>query len=109
MPYLICVMLEGLRLSYGVSSRLQRIAPDRDLQFNEWTILAGTPVGMSSMLIHHNEDIFPDSHNFVPERWLNPEKRHHLEKYLVSFTKGSRQCIGINSPDRKFSWLCPRS
>ncbi|KAL3491856.1 cytochrome P450 [Aspergillus germanicus] len=96
MPYLICVMLEGLRLSYGVSSRLQRIAPDRDLQFREWTIPAGTPVSMSSMLIHHNEDIFPDSRNFIPERWADPEKRHHLEKYLVSFTKGSRQCIGIN-------------
>ncbi|KAL2834008.1 cytochrome P450 [Aspergillus pseudoustus] len=96
MPYLICVMLEGLRLSYGVSTRLQRIAPDRDLQFNEWTIPAGTPVGMSSMLIHHNEGIFPDSRNFVPERWADPEKRRRLEKYLVSFTKGSRQCIGIN-------------
>jgi hypothetical protein len=47
------------------------------------------------MLIHHNEDIFPDSRNFIPERWAEPEKRRHLEKYLVSFTKGSRQCIGI--------------
>lgn len=53
----------------------------------------GTPVGMTSVLIHHNESIFPDSHSFVPERWLeNPR----IEKYLVAFSKGSRQCIGIN-------------
>ncbi|KAL3475700.1 cytochrome P450 [Aspergillus californicus] len=96
MPYLTCVMLEGLRLSYGVSSRLQRIAPDRNLQFQEWSIPAGTPVGMTSTLIHHNEQIFPESRNFIPERWLDPVKRKYLEKYMVSFTKGSRQCIGMN-------------
>ncbi|KAL4928992.1 cytochrome P450 [Aspergillus undulatus] len=96
MPYLTSVMLEGLRLSYGVSSRLQRIAPDRNLQFREWSIPAGTPVGMTSTLIHHNEDIFPSSHEFIPERWLDPRKRKYLEKYMVSFTKGSRQCIGMN-------------
>ncbi|KAF7586777.1 hypothetical protein BBP40_008348 [Aspergillus hancockii] len=96
MPYLTSVLLEGLRLSYGLSTRLQRIAPDRALQFKEWSIPAGTPVGMSSPLMHHNEQIFPDSRKFLPERWLDPEQRKYLEKYLVAFTKGSRQCIGMN-------------
>jgi cytochrome P450 len=50
---------------------------------------------MTSVLIHHNEEIFPDSHEFIPERWLDPEKRKYLEKYMVSFTKGSRQCVGM--------------
>lgn len=58
-----------------------------------YTVPAGTPVGMSAALLHHNEKVFPDSHAFKPERWLceNPP-----DKYLVSFTKGSRQCIGMN-------------
>jgi hypothetical protein len=48
---------------------------------------------MTSLLIHHDPKIFPNSNSFLPERWLeNP----HLDKYLVSFSKGSRQCIGIN-------------
>ncbi|KAL4955914.1 cytochrome P450 [Aspergillus filifer] len=96
MPYLTSVMLEGLRLSYGVSSRLQRIAANRNLQFRQWSIPAGTPVGMTSTLIHHNETIFPCSTSFTPERWMDPAHRRYLEKYLVSFTKGSRQCIGMN-------------
>lgn len=54
-----------------------------------------TPVGMSSTLMHHDERIFPDSHKFIPERWLDLEQRKHLEKYMVAFTKGSRQCIGM--------------
>ncbi|KAL4795165.1 hypothetical protein BDV19DRAFT_363740 [Aspergillus venezuelensis] len=52
---------------------------------------------MTSTLIHHNETIFPSSTTFVTERWMNFARRKHLKIYLVSFTKGSRQCIGMNS------------
>lgn len=54
-----------------------------------------TPVGMSSVIMHHSEEIFPDSYNFVPERWLDLEERKYLEKYMVSFSSGSRRCLGM--------------
>lgn len=97
LPYLTGCIQESLRLSYGASTRLPRIAPDETLVFNDgkkdWLIPPGTPVGMTSYIVHHDESIFPDSFKFVPERWVeNPR----LDKYMVSFTKGSRQCIGIN-------------
>jgi hypothetical protein len=44
--------------------------------------------------MHHNETNFPDSYNFIPERWMNLETRKRLESYLVPFSKGSRQCVG---------------
>ena len=48
---------------------------------------------MTSVMVHHDESIFPESTAFKPERWLdNPG----LDKYLVAFSKGSRQCMGIN-------------
>lgn len=97
LPFLTACIQESLRLSYGVSCRLQRICPNESLLFNDgkmdWHIPAGTPVSMTSVLMHHNPTIFPDSHKFSPNRWLeNP----HLDKYLVAFSKGSRQCVGIN-------------
>jgi hypothetical protein len=47
-------------------------------------------------MMHHNENIFPQSHMFVPERWVNQgDGGKGLERYLVSFSKGSRQCIGM--------------
>lgn len=99
LPYLNAVIQEALRLSYGVSSRFQRISPDKAMLFTDasigktWIIPPGTPVGMTSVLIHHDLTIFPDSRAFRPERWLeNPR----LDRYLVSFSKGSRQCLGIN-------------
>jgi hypothetical protein len=48
---------------------------------------------MSCALIHLNPDIFPEPLEFVPERWL---KDPQLTRYLCSFAKGSRQCVGIN-------------
>jgi cytochrome P450 len=45
LPYLTACIQEGLRLSYGVSSRLQRISPDKAMVFNggkrDWEIPAG--------------------------------------------------------------------
>jgi len=32
---------------------------------------------------------------FIPERWLQPDSRE-LENYFVPFSKGPRNCLGIN-------------
>ncbi|KAK4067258.1 uncharacterized protein Triagg1_7701 [Trichoderma aggressivum f. europaeum] len=93
LPYLTGVIKESLRLSYGVVGRLQRIWPSEDMTFHHWTVPAGTPVSMTSYDVHHDEVIFPESHQFHPERWASDPG---LDKYLVSFGKGSRHCVGIN-------------
>ncbi|KAL1963024.1 hypothetical protein VTN77DRAFT_8772 [Rasamsonia byssochlamydoides] len=108
MPYLTSVILEGLRLSYGLSTRLQRVAPDRALKYKDWTIPPNTPVGMTSVFMHHNESIFPDSHSFNPERWLDPQERKRLDRYMVAFTKGSRQCIGMNLARAEMLLVIPK-
>ncbi|KAI1763613.1 cytochrome P450 [Hypoxylon sp. FL1150] len=111
LPYLWAVMQEGLRLSYGVSSRTARVATEEDLVYRgKWTptgsdetvkvehvIPRGYGVGMSTVLVHHDETIFPDSHAFIPERWLddNMQQNRKLERYLLSFSKGSRICPGM--------------
>lgn len=99
------VILESIRLSYGVATRLARISPDKDLFYEgtlagkayNYTIPKGSPIGMSSVIMHANEDIFPQAAEFIPERWLKEDgsRRHELERYIMSFSKGSRQCLGM--------------
>lgn len=96
LPYLSAVISEGFRMSYGVSSRLQRVSPDAPLIFRDWIIPAGTPVGMTSIFLHDNPKFFPEPHEFRAERWLNPKSRDRLEKYLVNFSRGTRACLGMN-------------
>ena len=95
LPYLNAVVNEGFRLSHGVITRLQRIAPTENLQVpnTSFVIPAGTPISMSSWLIHLNPELFPEPDNFRPERWLEPGAEN-LKKYLVNFSRGSRICLG---------------
>ncbi|KAL8797920.1 MAG: hypothetical protein Q9182_007117 [Xanthomendoza sp. 2 TL-2023] len=53
-----------------------------------------TPVGMTSVLMHNNTTLFPEPQTFEPERWLQSDSAR-LRKYIVAFSKGSRQCLGI--------------
>lgn len=105
LPYLSAVISEGLRLAYGVPSRLPRIAPQENLIYRgrfqgmeiKYTIPSGTPMGMSNAINHHDEDVFPESDRFRPERWLDLEEaqRRRMKNSLTPFSKGSRQCLGM--------------
>lgn len=100
-PYLYGVVYEALRLSYGLSVRLPRVVRDESLQYHNnsyhYVLPPGTAIGMSSVICHHNEENFPNSYEFDPTRWINSQGGRNigLEKYLMSFGKGGRQCIGM--------------
>ncbi|RYP52696.1 hypothetical protein DL768_002203 [Monosporascus sp. mg162] len=101
LPYLSAVIQEALRLSYGVASRLARIAPDETLKVadddggtgREWLIPPGTPVSMTQLLLFRDERVFPSPFQFRPERWIEDPK---LSRFQVAFSKGSRICLGKN-------------
>jgi cytochrome P450 len=97
LPYLSAAIQESLRFSLGASTRQHRSCPDEAVVFDDGkkklVIPAGTAIAMSTPLIHFNQDIFPDPHKFIPERWLDSPGK---DKYLWSFSKGPRQCLGIN-------------
>lgn len=107
LPYLSAVLSEGLRLSYGVSHRLPRISPDTALRVpgadeGVATIPPGTPVSMTQMFLHEDLSIFPEPTAFRPERWLEvdgdvaDEEVARMRRFLVPFSKGTRQCVGMN-------------
>lgn len=105
LPYLGAVLQEGLRLSYGVSARTARVPTQESLvyrgEFNkkpvEYVIPQGYAIGMSAAITHHDEAVFPDSHEFIPERWLDEknQRRKDVERGMMAFSKGTRACIGM--------------
>lgn len=105
LPYLGAVIQEGLRLSYGVSSRTARVPTEENLLYRgEWNkkkvqyvLPKGYAIGMSSFITHHNERIFPNSFEFSPERWLDEknQRRKEVERSMLSFSRGSRACVGM--------------
>jgi cytochrome P450 len=68
LPYLNGCVHEALRPSYGVTTRSPRLQPEGEIKYKHWNIPRNTPVSMTNVDICHDEDIFPDSNFFVPER-----------------------------------------
>ncbi|EXJ83291.1 hypothetical protein A1O1_06910 [Capronia coronata CBS 617.96] len=97
LPYLTAVINEGIRLMYGVTTRLPRVSPNEPLKYKDWIIPPGTPVSESNYFVHMDRAIFPNPEQYDPDRWLRAAKEgFRLDRYLVSFSKGSRMCVGIN-------------
>lgn len=97
LPYLTAVLMEGLRLSPGVGSRTPRVS-DKDLFYDGWRIPAGTPVGMTVLLMHTDETLYPDPMRFAPERWTGADRTlssRANEKAFAPFSRGTRICLGM--------------
>lgn len=97
LPYLTAVIKEAVRLSYSTTSRNVRRLP-YPVKFEEWDIPARTPISMTIPFLNHDEEIFPQSRSFLPERWLGASKTKNgasLDKYFLGFGKGTRSCLGL--------------
>ncbi|MCJ1266070.1 hypothetical protein MMC22_005952 [Lobaria immixta] len=98
LPYLSAVIQEVLRLHPGATFRSQRVSPNEPLHYDDginptWIIPAGTPMSSCVFSINRDPNIFPEPNEFRPERWLDNPR---LDRYLFTFSKGTRICLGIN-------------
>ncbi|OJJ50966.1 hypothetical protein ASPZODRAFT_56920 [Penicilliopsis zonata CBS 506.65] len=102
LPYLSAIIEEGLRLYSGFSYRQERVSPDEDTvikttfrgQEKTYIIPRGTSMAMTAPILHRHEDLYgPNPDTFDPDRYL---KNKHLSKYMITFSRGPRQCVGIN-------------
>ncbi|KAF2217550.1 hypothetical protein CERZMDRAFT_30807, partial [Cercospora zeae-maydis SCOH1-5] len=115
LPYLSAVIQEGIEVYGHVVPDVSLMIPDSNsalgrslatpLPYQSARNMAhanlppGTIFGMSITLQQMNPDIFPEPHEFKPERWLTggglaPNGRP-LSRYLVAFGKGPRMCLGV--------------
>ncbi|KAH8646938.1 cytochrome P450 monooxygenase-like protein, partial [Tricladium varicosporioides] len=102
--YLRACIDEAIRISPPAAGILWRdLAPneDKDQQFivDGYVIPRGTTVGLNTYSLHHNEDYFPDSFSYNPERWLDssdylPETKRIMRDAFAPFSIGPRGCAG---------------
>jgi cytochrome P450 len=98
LPYLNVLIQESLRLYPAGTHRQDRVAPDEELIFTysngqRLQIPAGTTVGMTAPLINRHPAWYEDPDVFRPDRYLENPK---LMRRHFTFSKGTRQCLGIN-------------
>ena len=99
LPLLNAVVLETLRLYAPAPGPQPRITPPGGATIDGYSgIPAGVKVSTSSYCLHRNEDIFPDSTAFKPERWMQGENdlggSKEMKRWFWAFGSGGRMCIG---------------
>lgn len=94
LPYLAAVVKEALRLSMANPTRLPHVVPAGGWMFKGTFFPANSIVGCSAYELHFNASVFPEPHEFRPERWLNATDE--MSKYWFAFGAGSRACIARN-------------
>ncbi|KAI1810420.1 cytochrome P450 [Poronia punctata] len=100
--YLRACVDEALRMSPPASGILWREKDTSDddndpLVIDGHVIPPGVMFGLSLYSLHHNEDYFPDSFTYKPDRWLNPDshpKARTAREAFAPFSVGSRACPG---------------
>ncbi|KAK0509985.1 hypothetical protein JMJ35_007379 [Cladonia borealis] len=95
LPYMAAIVKESLRLATPAIGVLPRVVPASGAHVQGQFIPGGTVILTTLISIHHNNKLFLSPERFIPERWLG-EKGKELEKWFVPFSKGPRQCVGLN-------------
>jgi cytochrome P450 len=60
-------------------------------RLGEYVVPTGTGVSISTLLLHHREDLYPEPFAFRPERWLG---RTPGTYEWIPFGGGTRRCLG---------------
>jgi cytochrome P450 len=59
--------MEGMRLRPAIGTRTACVT-EKDSFYGDWRILAGTPVEMTTLLMHTDEKLYPDPMRLNPDR-----------------------------------------
>ncbi len=91
LPYLDAICKETLRIYPVTMFTLPRVVKSA-IEINGYLFEPGTILNGSIYLTHHREDLYPESKQFKPERFL--ERQYSPYEYLP-FGGGNRRCIGL--------------
>lgn len=88
-------------MSPPISGTLWREVCQGGINLDGQHVPAGVDLGVNPYAVHHNEELFPDSYTFRPERWVvsndNPQQSVDRMRHAFSpFSLGPRSCAGRN-------------
>ncbi|MGF1488766.1 MAG: cytochrome P450 [Prochloraceae cyanobacterium] len=90
LPYLDAVISETLRIYPIVAGTFSRIVT-KPMSIMGYDLDPKTWVRISIYGLHHKEDLYPDSKQFKPERFL---QRTYSNYEYIPFGGGNRRCLG---------------
>ncbi len=95
LPYLECIIKEGLRIDTAVPGSTPRYVPPEGCEINNVRLPPRTIVSAQAYSCHRDPSVYPKPDEFIPERWLNETAA--MKRFYIPFgADGPRKCIGIH-------------
>jgi len=89
--YVEATIHEGMRVRPVIPAIVRMAA--RPWRLGDYVVPAGTPIGVSIVALHHRPDVYPDPHEFRPERFLGVKPGTYT---WIPFGGGIRRCLGAS-------------
>jgi cytochrome P450 len=89
--YVEATIHEGMRVRPVIPVIVRMVK--RPWRLGEYVLPAGTPVGVSIVALHHRADVYPDPHEFRPERFVGVKPGTYT---WIPFGGGIRRCLGAS-------------
>lgn len=93
LPYLEAVMQEVFRCSCIAGLAIPHYAQE-DIHVSNYMIPKGTTVFPNLYRIMNNPKVFPNPHQFDPDRFLDDQGNYVKNEQNVAFSIGKRDCLG---------------
>lgn len=96
LPYLRACIEESLRLYPPTGMGFPRVTPPEGATISGQYIPGGVTISIPAYSSHRDPKIWSDPDEFMPERWLGEDASVLMSRYYITFSFGSRGCIGRN-------------
>jgi len=94
LPYCEAVVLESLRLGNIVPLSLPHLVTG-DVKCQCYKIPKGSVIVPCLDSVVHDEKLFPNSHDFKPERFIDTDGKLYNQDKVLTFSLGEFICINI--------------
>lgn len=95
LPYYSACLYESMRLSPPSSTIFPRYVSDPVTDICGKFVPPGTEVSANAWILHRDRKLYGEYvEEFIPERWLDPERAKLYKKYNLTFVYGARGCLG---------------
>lgn len=97
LPLLDAIIQETMRLYAPAPGPQPRVTPYPTCRLAGIdNIPGGVRVSANAWCLHRNEDVFPESEEWLPERWVKADEKKvaEMKRWLWAFSSGGRMCIG---------------
>ena len=81
---------------HPIIANLERLCTkDYKLPGHDYVIKKGEPIRVCNVGVCFDPDIFPDSHTFIPERFLKENSMNRSPYSYMAFSLGPRNCLAM--------------